>query len=187
MKSAVEEAVQCELASQAEAIPGTCKHQRRLPTMSAALVVSMLHPKALRTPLNSFQLPQFMSADFLHVGEASVGGDGHSAAVDADVALLAHRSVQEVLSAVAQRSEAEQPPAVPEQPAEVQPSQPVAPAQPELPVTLEQPVAPEQPVQQEEAPAMPEQPVEPVAPGGGGSKMHSQMPFTMKKSFNPDR
>ena len=90
-----------------------------------------------------------------------MGGDSHSAAVDADEALLAHRSVQEVL------------PAPHLEPLE-RPVEPVAPKQ-----------------LREEAPVRPEQPVEPVTPGGRGSKMqpdaahgedcHSQF---MKNSCN---
>ncbi|CAK9027552.1 unnamed protein product, partial [Durusdinium trenchii] len=45
---------------------------------------------------------------------ASVGGGSHSAAHDADVALLAQRSVQEVLHAVAQQSETPEVPVAPE-------------------------------------------------------------------------
>eukprot|EP00913_Durusdinium_trenchii_P019641 g18465.t1 len=52
---------------------------------------------------------------------ASVGGGSHSAAHDADVALLAQRSVQEVLHAVAQQSETPEVPVAPERSLEPQP------------------------------------------------------------------
>ncbi|CAK9008399.1 unnamed protein product, partial [Durusdinium trenchii] len=145
VRSAVETALQSELA-QAETRPDVSADASHS-AYDAEVALFENRSMAEVSELVKSAVEEAVQCELASQAEASVGGDGHSAAVDADVALLAHRSVQEVLSAVAQRSEAEQPPAVPEQPAEVQPSQPVAPAQPELPVTLEQPVAPEQPVQ----------------------------------------
>ena len=71
---------------------------------------------------------------------------------DAEVALLAYRSVQEVLSVVAERPEPERPPQRPvERPARPPPERPERPARRE--------------------PERPEQPVAPVRPAGGGPKM----------------
>ncbi|CAK9063484.1 unnamed protein product [Durusdinium trenchii] len=107
VRFAAEEAVQSELASQAETRPGG------------------------GTPV-------------------SVGGGSHSVAHDAEVALLAYRSVQEVLSVVAERPEPERPPQRPvERPARPPPERPERPARRE-PERPEQPVAPVRPAGQDQ-------------------------------------